>query len=189
MSKITTYLKAEAKIWVPDYDLDFRNTSVKEYMKRNNLTRKAYIKEIRDEVNKYKKLIREIEGKDANREAQTRWREKNKNQQFIGGIIVNMEYKALDTKNKPYTFTKTETLDFNKTTTKKNLPNDVRDVVENFRLKKLLDYTTNKDDIKDAIVAMLNWDNIQTFQKGNKLQNVRMKNAGACIIDGYNKQD
>lgn len=185
--KFTPKVIKDAQIWAPDYDTDFRKSSVKQYMKKNNLTKQQYIQEVKNEIKNNKRAIFNITNKDANREAQRRFREKNKQYNYIGNITVDFIYTK-ESKNTVYKFKKEENIPFQKKTTQKNLENDVRDAIENFKISVIMRYTDYKLPIIEAEVDDYKI-HIKKEQDNDDLTEVRMKNAGACILDGYDKQE
>ena len=58
MSKFTNYIIEEAKTWAAQYETDFRRTTLKEYLKNNNLTKRAYIKIVKEEITANKQEIK-----------------------------------------------------------------------------------------------------------------------------------
>ena len=182
MSKITTKLNDDAKIWAPDYETDFRLKSLKNYMIVNNLTKKTYIIELREEIRNNKKLINQINNKEANRYAQARWRENNKQKRYIGNIIAIINYTKLNKDNKPYDFIKNEIINFDSLTTKKNIHNEALKLIEKFIINKIEESSILDAKIESFIT------NINPHQDNTRLQSVRMRNSNSCIIDGYSKQ-
>lgn len=182
MSKFTKKVKEDAKIWAPDYETDFRKRSLRDYLNSNNITRRAYIREVVEEIRQNKKDIYAIYYKDANREAQRRFREKNKKQRYFGSVDVNFYFTKFDTKQQPYTFIKQELIDFDKITTKKNVGNDARDMVENKRIDYLRESSINNVEVKGFKM------DVNPFKEKGSLEETRMKDTNAVKIDGYGKQ-
>ena len=187
MTKFTPKVIKDAKVWAPDYDTDFRKSSVKDYMKRNNLTKQQYIHEVKEEIKANKRLIHNINYKDANREAQRKFREKNRQYTYIGSISVKMRYTK-EAKNSVYDFTKDDIIQYHKKTTQKNLENDVRDAIENFKIDRIMNYSHFQIPIIDAQVVDYSF-KINKEQDNTDLGDVRMRESGACILDGYDRQE
>ena len=78
MSKFTNYIIEEAKTWATQYETDFRRTTLKEYLKNNNLTKRAHIIIVKEDIRENKQGIKKLYEKDANRKAQKIFGEKNK---------------------------------------------------------------------------------------------------------------
>ena len=85
--------KKTAEVFAPDYPTDYRNAWVKSYIKTNNLTQKQYKQIVLNEMKSNKKLIDDLYKTDRNREAQERFREKNKQQRYVGSINVEMVFE------------------------------------------------------------------------------------------------
>lgn len=162
--KFTPKVIKDAQIWAPDYDTDFRKSSVKQYMKKNNLTKQQYIQEVKNEIKNNKRAIFNINNKDANREAQRRFREKNKEYNYIGNITVDFIYTK-ESKNSVYKFKKEEIIPFQKKTTQKNLENDVRDAIENVKIEKVYSYIMDFPNVIDVEV-----DDYKVFIKKEQLK-------------------
>ena len=84
MSRFTATVKKDAKIWLQNYETDFPKRSLNDYLKTNNLTKEQYIREVKQEIRENKKEIYKIHYKENNREAQKRFREKNKKRRYVG---------------------------------------------------------------------------------------------------------
>lgn len=169
------------EIYAPDYPTDFRSAWVKKYMKSNNLTQKQYKQIVLDEIKENKKLTNDIYKQDRNREAQQRFREKNKQLRYVGSINVEMVFER-----KNDVFVKNEVIMFDKKVSKSNLQNEIVNTIENKKMEKLtsMDYK----EILDIKIGEYTND-IHPVQKGTKLENIRMKDSKVGLIDGYEKQD
>lgn len=180
----TKYFKETAKIYAPDFPTDFRSSWVKAYIKENKLTQKQYQAIVREEVKDNKKLIADVYRRDANREAQQRFRDKNKIVRYIGSINVELVFKR-----KNDDFTRTEIIPFDKKISKKNLTNEIINTIENNKIEKLA-----KMDYRDVIninVANYTFDihPVDNTTQLNTLRTIRMRDCKAGLIDGYEKQE
>jgi len=177
----TKYYRETAKIYAPDYPTDFRTVWVKNYMKQNNLTKKAYEAIVKQEVKDNKALIAELYKKDANREAQARFREKNNLVRYVGSINVEFVFNR-----KEDAFAKTEVISFDKKITKNNLTNEIVNAIENNKIEKMANM-----DYRGVININVNnyTSHINPIHGNTKLNTIRMKDCKAGLIDGYEKQD
>ena len=173
--------KKTAEVFAPDYPTDYRNAWVKSYIKTNNLTQKQYKQIVLNEMKSNKKLIDDLYKTDRNREAQERFREKNKQQRYVGSINVEMVFER-----KSDVFLRNEVIVFDKKVSKSNLQNEIINSIENKKIEKLtsLDYKGVLD-IKIGEYTS----NIHPVQRGTKLETIRMKESRAGLIDGYEKQE
>lgn len=180
-SQFTKFQRENAHIYAPEYSTDLNSTWVKEYRKKHNLTVKQYVKEVKDEIMSIKKLITNLYKKDKNREAQRRFREKNQEQRYVGSISVDLVYEREND-----TFVRNEIIPFDKKITKTNMQNEIKNTIENTKNQKLasMDYKG----VNNIFVGDYTTD-INTIRRNVKLEDIRMKDLGAGLIDGYEKQD
>ena len=177
----TKTFKETSKIYAPDFPTDFKSAWVKQYMKDNKLTHKQYEEVVRQEVRDNKKVIADLYKKDRNREAQQRFREKNKLARYIGSINVEFVFERKDD-----VFEKRDIITFDKKVSKSNLQNEIINAIENKKIEKMtsLDYrgiiNINVGDFSN---------DIHIANTGTKLETIRMKDSRAGLIDGYDKQD
>lgn len=180
----TKIFKEKAKIYAPDYPTDFRNAWVKAYLKKNNLTHRDYERIVKEEAKANKKLIDDLYRNDRNREAQQKFREKNQLIRYVGSI--NVEFNYID--NKKFNLVKKEIIPFDKKVSKSNLQNEIINTIENAKILRLTGGANSSSRL--AYVDVNNYTtNINPVRTNTRLDTIRMKDGGAGLIDGYEKQD
>lgn len=176
----TKTFKETSKIYAPDFPTE-KNAWVRKYMKDNNLTYKQYEEVVRQEVRDVKKTLADIYRKDKNKEAQRRFREKNKLERYVGSIEVELVFERKDD-----VFERNEIINFDKKVSKSNIQNEIVNAIENKKMEKLtsMDYRG----VLNINVGNYTFD-IHPVKNDIKLETIRMKDCKAGLIDGYEKQD
>ena len=151
-----------------------------------NLTEKGYITYLKDIIAKLKKkedkkikqIIKQV--KDAKIKEQARENAREKPIRYVGTITI--KYRVLNKNGKEQDLT--NTLIFDRVLKKSQLEEEINNVI-------FLDKEEVEDNIswvKKILKTNIN-QTIKPVENTDRLENIRMRKAGAELIDGYDKQD
>ena len=183
MTKITSAFRKVAEVYAPEYPLDFRVKGVSDIVKSLGMTRKQYENMVIEVVNDNKKALADALKYDNLIFARKKWEDKNKKQRYIGSIEIDYNFVR---KTQEKSFENKTILSFDETTTKSNLQNEIKSLIENNRIDKLtsMDYRGIIDiQVKDFK------NNLQPVRKNARLDKIRMRDCSAGLLDGYDKQE
>ena len=154
-----------------------------------NLTEKGYISYLKDitaklkkkEDAKIKQIIKQVKDAKIKEEVQEKVAEKNKPSiRYVGTITIKYRVLNKDNKEEPLT----RTLIFDRVLKKSQLEEEINEMIfddEMFVLNNI-----------SWVIAVLETNIKQTIkpvENTGRMENIRMRKAGAGLIDGYDKQD
>ena len=153
-----------------------------------NLTEKGYISYLKDitaklkkkEDAKIKQIIKQVKDAKIKEEVQEKVAEKNKPSiRYVGTINVNYRVKNKNGKEQDIK----RTLIFDRVLKKSQLEEEINNIIND-----------DKEEVQDISWVLAN--NIQSIkttikpiENTGRMENIRMRKAGAGLIDGYDKQD
>jgi len=198
MKKAQKILSKDAKKYL-NISVDLRTKAFRDFVTTHGGFESAIeaIQVMLNEIPEYKKK-KSIRTKQI--VVQKKYNETNKKDRYIGNIEVKYEIKVERTKRvkpegtsnrhkgKLVTYLdsqiKTENIRFDKVISKKDTDDTIKKIVEE-RRRELL----NKDNYVLSIQTSKFDYSIQKVNKGTNLENIKMKDASACMLDGYDNQE
>ena len=187
-SKVPNSIKEKLNRYGVNLPTDGRYNDYKNILKEKNLNPREYISYLKDilaklkkkEDTKIKKIIKQVQDTKIKKEVQEKVAERNKPSiRYVGTINVNYRVKNKNGKEQDIK----RTLIFDRVLKKSQLEEEINNVIND-----------DKEEVQDISWVLAN--NIQSIkttikpvENTDRLENIRMRKAGAGLLDGYDKQD
>jgi len=188
-SKVPNSIKEKLNRYGVNLPTDGRYNDYKNILKEKKLNPREYISYLKDilaklkkkEDTKIKKIIKQVQDTKIKKEVQEKVAEKNKPSiRYVGTITIKYRVLNKDNKEEPLT----RTLIFDRVLKKSQLEEEINEMIfddEMFVLNNI-----------SWVIAVLETNIKQTIkpvENTGRMENIRMRKAGAGLIDGYDKQD
>ena len=187
-SKVPNSIKDKLNKYGVNLPTDGRYNDYKNILKEKNLNPREYISYLKDIITKLKKkedkkikqIIKQVQDTKIKKEVQEKVAERNKPSiRYVGTINVNYRVKNKNGKEQDIK----RTLIFDRVLKKSQLEEEINNVIND-----------DKEEVQDISWVLAN--NIQSIkttikpvENTGRMENIRMRKAGAGLIDGYDKQD
>jgi hypothetical protein len=172
--------------------IDLRKKDYRDFV-QNHGGEEGVIREFYSKLAKIPEYIQLRVKRNKQTEIQKKRKEQNKEYRYVGNVEVTYhvteEREKMDKKTKKTVkyypeYERVENIRFDKVIAKKDIDNEVKQIIENARIQTL---SSDKYLIKVGTPTINT--HIQQASSGTKLESIRMRDAGAFMIDGYENQE
>jgi len=184
---ITRGIKDKLDKYGLNLPVDRRTRLYANILKKNNWTETQYVSYLKQTLKKYtkkeKKFVRQVQDTNYRQQVAENVRQRNIiPQRYIGSIHAVLNFVDLNN----FTTTKNNVISFDYNLKEFEIPDMVNAYVDNLINDILVRQYENK--FKKVFASKIDY-NITPVSEGQNLNNIRMRDTSAGIIDGYEKQN